>query len=208
MAWGLERMLQSAQPRLEVVGAHERVAVWAALGDTNGVDVAVYDLDGEGGASGVVTLLNHGARYVVVLGSSCRLEVLDAAVRAGARGVVDKRQSPEALVAAVMKVYEGGLWLDQALTGRALDAFTLERGVRTQDPHDARIASLTRRERELIATMVQHATAPGKTLATHLGISEQTLRNHLSAIYSKLGVKRRAGLYAYALQNGLGNAPV
>lgn len=206
IAWGLERMLPTTDPRLEVVGAYERVEAWVSHGDTHEVDVAVYDLDGDDGVPGVPALLRRGVRQVLVLSGSGRAELLDAAVLAGARGVVDKRHSPEGLVAGVMKVHDGELWLDQALTGRVFEALTRERGARTQDPQTARIASLTRRERELIAAVVQHATAPGKTLATHLGISEQTLRNHLSGIYAKLGVKRRAGLYAYAIQNGLRDA--
>ena len=40
-------------------------------------------------------------------------------------------------------------------------------------------------------------------LASLLGISENTLRNHLNTVYSKLGVRGRPGLHAFATEHGL-----
>ncbi len=61
----------------------------------------------------------------------------------------------------------------------------------------------TLRERQTIAAMTSDAGAPGKVIADRLCISEHTLRNHLTSIYSKLGLSNRVDLYAYATRNRL-----
>jgi DNA-binding CsgD family transcriptional regulator len=66
-----------------------------------------------------------------------------------------------------------------------------------------KIATLTVREREIIAISATHAGATGKTIAEKLHISEHTLRNHLTSIYEKLGLANRLELFAYAHQHKL-----
>jgi DNA-binding CsgD family transcriptional regulator len=74
------------------------------------------------------------------------------------------------------------------------------------DPERLKIATLTARERQTIAAVAGDAAAPGKVLAGRLCISEHTLRNHLSAIYGKLGLSNRLDLYAYATKHQLHKA--
>jgi DNA-binding CsgD family transcriptional regulator len=52
---------------------------------------------------------------------------------------------------------------------------------------------------------VRHRSAPNKVVAAGLHISEHTLRNHLSAIYGKLGVNRRLDLILHTMEHQLGN---
>ena len=61
-----------------------------------------------------------------------------------------------------------------------------------------KLATLTRRERESVEALVSNASAPVKVIADGLGISEHTLRNHLCTVYSKLGVRSRLELHAFA----------
>ena len=70
----------------------------------------------------------------------------------------------------------------------------------TRDGFDA----LTPREREVVESVVRQRGAKGLSIAGSLGISENTLRNHLSLIYEKLGVRNRIDLYAWALERGVG----
>ena len=74
---------------------------------------------------------------------------------------------------------------------------------REPDSDHSKIASLTMRERQTIAAVTSDASVPVKVIASRLCISEHTLRNHLTSIYSKLGVCGRLGLYAYASQHAL-----
>lgn len=77
------------------------------------------------------------------------------------------------------------------------------RPARSQDPEQSKVDSLTERERKIVRAVVDHSDCLNKTLATHLFISEHTLRNHLTAIYHKLGVKTRLELYVYAVKHNL-----
>ena len=71
------------------------------------------------------------------------------------------------------------------------------------DPEEKRIARLTVKERKIIAMMLEGNGALNKAIARRAFISEQTLRNHLTSIYSKLGVTNRLELYVYATRHGL-----
>jgi DNA-binding NarL/FixJ family response regulator len=69
------------------------------------------------------------------------------------------------------------------------------------DTEAARIASLTPREREVVALIAQgFGTA---RIAKDLLISENTVRNHLASIFSKLMVSDRLELATYAVRHGL-----
>ena len=71
------------------------------------------------------------------------------------------------------------------------------------DPEHRKIDSLTDREREIVAAATANAGANARAIAESLGISESTLRNHLTSIYSKLGVDSRLALFAYAHKHDL-----
>ena len=60
-----------------------------------------------------------------------------------------------------------------------------------------------RRERDIVKYVCRYQSEPTKRLASSLDISEQTLRNHLSTIYSKLGVNTRTDLISLAEKTGL-----
>jgi DNA-binding NarL/FixJ family response regulator len=70
-----------------------------------------------------------------------------------------------------------------------------------------KIASLTFREREIVALATNYPGATGEALAQMLNVSEHTLRNHLSAIYQKLNVSSRLTMSAFAYKHGLTSAP-
>jgi len=59
------------------------------------------------------------------------------------------------------------------------------------------------RDMDLTESVNFNAAVPGRAIAGRLHISEHTLRNHLTVIYSKLGVPNRLALYAYACKHGL-----
>jgi DNA-binding CsgD family transcriptional regulator len=76
-----------------------------------------------------------------------------------------------------------------------------------QDVHSRRVDSLTPKERQVVGALVQHRGAKSLAVADALGMSEHTLRNHLTVIYSKLGVHGKLNLYVYAIEHGLAPAP-
>jgi two-component system, NarL family, nitrate/nitrite response regulator NarL len=203
VAWGLERLIESARPRLCVVGSGESLEDCVAQLQRNPADVVLLDLDSEGDEAAVARLFAVTQMPILAICSAHRPALQDSAVLAGARGVFDRRESPALLLKALEKVHEGELWVGRSATGRLLSALARERLAQVPNPEAGRIASLTPRERQAIAALAGDAAAPGKVIAARLHISEHTLRNHLTVIYSKLGVPNRLALYAYARANGL-----
>lgn len=148
----------------------------------------------------------HACRILVLTGSvDARLH--DAAVTAGASGLVRKTESAATLLKAIACVAEGEVWLDRATTGRIFQALSRKKQRPDHDPEQDKIDNLTRKERAIVGEITSMPSASGQELATRLHISEHTLRNHLSAIYAKLGVANRTDLYAYARQHNIKAMP-
>jgi two-component system, NarL family, nitrate/nitrite response regulator NarL len=206
VCWGLERLVQTAHPRLEVSGMGASLAECMPLIERNAPDVVVLDLDGDEPAGPLAQLEAENRTKVLVLTGSSDVEMLDRAILAGVRGVVKKREPPATLLKAIEKVYEGELWIDRGATSRIFMEMARQKAAEKNDPDRSRIATLTMRERQTIIAVSSDASAPGKVIAGRLCISEHTLRNHLTSIYSKLGLSNRLDLYAYASKHSLNKA--
>jgi DNA-binding NarL/FixJ family response regulator len=128
------------------------------------------------------------------------------ALKAGARGVVLKRDVRATVCKAVLKVNDGELWIDRQTTGRIIEDLVAE-NLRVEDDAEAADGmadKLTARELEVVRALLKHEGAGSRDLAARLQVSEHTLRNHFTSIYRKLGVPNRTGLFAYASRLGLG----
>lgn len=205
VAWGLERLVESAQPRLALAGSAASVADSLANRGLRTSDVVVVDLDGEQGTEPLVLL--HGqtdARILAVTGSPHEA-LHDEAVMAGARGVVDKRDADAAqtLLKAIEKVHLGEIWIDRNATSRIFMELARRKAALVQNPDKQKIASLTRRELQALTMLASDPGNSSRDVAEKLFISENTLRNHVTSIYSKLGLANRVDLYAFAQRNGL-----
>lgn len=205
LVWGLERLIGSQSPRMEVVASAGTAAQALALAAQHRPDVLLLDLDLDGQSSLAVLPQLLPLAKVLVLTGERDSATLDAAVRMGARGVLRKDAAAELLLKALEKVHDGELWLDRQSLGRVLHG--LMQAQECVDPERERQAALTQRERRIIEVVLEGRGASNKTLAARLFISEHTLRNHLSSIYHKLGVSNRLELYVYALKHQLGQAP-
>ena len=200
--WGLERLVESAAPHMAVVGkATCRAELFAQLISTH-PDIILLDLDlsGESGLDCLPELVGRTSAQVLVLTSTSDPKVHQQAVMRGARGVIHKQESAEIILRAIEKVQQGEVWLDPATIGRVMTAVALGR---TADPEAAKIADLTPKERQIIAVIVREKGARNKVIADKLHISEHTLRNQLTTIYSKLDVAGRLELYLYATEHHL-----
>lgn len=201
--WGLERLVQSAEPRMSHVGSIQGLDEADAVLALAGAHVVVVDLEGCAQLSWLEGARERLGARLLLLTSSQDAALLDAAVLAGAQGIVRKSEPAPLLLRAIEKVHEGELWIDRTATGRIFMEMARRKATEREDPEQMKIASLTPREREMIAAVAADTSAPGKVIASRLCISEHTLRNHLSAIYSKLGLANRVDLYAYATRHRL-----
>lgn len=202
-AWGLVRLIESQPSPLCSVGVVASVGEAVEQLPALRPDVVLVDLDGEEGAETLTALQAQTSAKVLVVTSSSHTALHDRAVLAGARGVVAKREAPDVLLRALVKVHAGEVWIDRSATGRIFQELSRQKAQRPEDPAQARLALLTARERQMVAALAADAAAPGKVLAQRMQISENTLRNHLTSIYSKLQVSNRVELYAFAHRLGL-----
>lgn len=157
------------------------------------VDVSLL---GPRGASDVAALqrLSPATRFIVASGHPVEREGLTA-FRAGARGYCHRDLDPALLPKAVEVVQKGEIWAGRALISglvEALAARTRQGGPAAAARKNPRLAGLTRRERE-IALLVADGGA-NKEIAERVGVTERTVKAHLTTIFRKLGVSDRLRL--------------
>ena len=120
-----------------------------------------------------------------------------AGLKAGARGDLLKDVSLEQLVGAIQTVAGGGSLVQPAVTQRLLSGLEhMQNAFVSLDRPDP----LTDRETEILRLMAGGFS--NKEIANSLGVAEGTIKNHVSSILSKLGVRdrTRAVLKAFELQ--------
>jgi two-component system, NarL family, nitrate/nitrite response regulator NarL len=198
------RMLIESQPGIIVVGEAGNGAEALAVVARTQPDIIVLDLD-LGGESGLdyfpgLRTAASTARVLVLTGVRDP-ELHRRAVRLGSMGLVRKEEAAEVLLQAIKKVHAGEVWLEPAMIASVLGEMTGTRASQLLDPEAAKIASLTEREREVVTLMGQGLR--NKQIAERLGISETTVRHHLTSIFAKLGVTDRLELVIYIYRHGL-----
>ncbi len=207
--WGLRQLVGASSTRMEVVGTATSHAELMNNDATGSADVILLDLDlgGEDMGESLASLRERCPGHVLVLTGADNVATHRAVMLKGARGVIHKSEPAETILRALEKVSQGEIWLNRLLLGQVLGMLTdgeHHAPPRPTDPESARIDSLTPRERDIVAAMVRASGAKQLAVASDLGISEHTLRNHLTTIYSKLGVHGRLELHVYATAHGLG----
>ncbi len=135
----------------------------------------------------------------VLLTAAIEREETVEALRLGARGVVLKESATQMLYKCIRAVMNGEFWVGHERIG------DLMQSLRQIDRAPAREASpasrVTRRELQVIAAIVEGAS--NREIGETFGLSEQTVKNHLSNIFDKLGVSNRLELALYAVHHRL-----
>jgi DNA-binding NarL/FixJ family response regulator len=187
------RTVLDLQDDLTVVGEAADGAAAVAAVDELRPDVVLLDLKMPG-ADGIVAL--HGLRAsgnaakVLVVTSFTEPAAVLPAVRAGAAGYVYKDVDPPALAAAIRSVHAGHVLLHPDVARLLADGETRRGEVR-----------LTARERDVLAAIAQGRA--NREIARQLGLSEKTVKTHVSAILTKLGVQDRTQAALYAVRTGI-----
>ena len=183
-----------------VVGTATESAPAMELVEQAQPDVVLLDLDlgKENGLDTIPALLKKSAAKILVLTGVRDTSAHEAAIRAGALGVVGKEIASTELLQAIERVHRGELSVDRQMTERLLATISRNQTTPARSSEDEKIASLTARERDIMLSLKRQPQLPLKDVAASLGISERTLRNHLSSIYEKLGVSGRLELYVFS----------
>jgi DNA-binding NarL/FixJ family response regulator len=189
---GLVQLLSAAEG-LEVVGeaADGREAVEqvdALVPDVVLMDLQMPEMDG---VSATREITARGRTQVLVLTSFSDTDRIVDALDAGAVGYMLKDAEPDDLIEAVRSVARGDSPLHPRVARQLLTA-------RSRRPA---VAALTAREREVLE-LVRDGLA-NKQIARRLGISERTVKAHLTSVFSAIGVADRTAAALWAERNPL-----
>ena len=119
-------------------------------------------------------------------------------LKEGARGLVNPQADSAELLKAISTVYAGEFWFNRQMTSRIFSSLGQAKALSDEQK---RIAALTAKEKLVVKAVLDGG---GKTLrdtAKDLEISENTVRNHLRSIYSKLDLANRLELFVFAQQH-------
>lgn len=149
------------------------------------LDLQLPDIDGIATA-GQLLEIDSNAR-ILIFSTFAKDDQINAALEAGALGYLQKSSTREELLEAIRTVAKGEISIPAEIAER------LEK-LRTGP-------AITTREREIVA-LVSKGKA-NKEIAAALGIAEDTVKRHVSAILQKFGVNDRAGATAEAIRRGI-----
>jgi DNA-binding NarL/FixJ family response regulator len=125
-------------------------------------------------------------------------------IRAGADALVDRRSSASELLSTVARVASGQTALDSSSVNTVIAELRSQQRERDSDgpesdgSHSDGVASLTRREREVLTLLTDGLD--NRTIARDLFISEATVKFHLHNIMDKFGVRKRSALVSAVLR--------
>jgi DNA-binding NarL/FixJ family response regulator len=137
-----------------------------------------------------VSTVHAAARHVpiVVLSNVPEDDQGMAALAAGASGYCSALTLPAVLHQVASVVEHGGLWVGPQLMRRLMQGLA----ARNAESPESTLAKLSQRERQVAEATARGAT--NKEIARVMGITERTVKAHLSAAFEKLGVRDRMQL--------------
>ena len=115
--------------------------------------------------------------------------------------ITDRKRSEIELKKAIEDAMTDASWFSQKI----LDKLASLRTTSEAPPSPGGLDELTAREREILIRVAQGAT--DNEIVEEFRISRNTVRNHLTALYRKLGVNRRSAVVVFARERGLVDAP-
>ncbi|OJV31357.1 MAG: DNA-binding response regulator [Actinobacteria bacterium 69-20] len=187
----------------EVVGEAASGAEAIELAATTRPDIVLMDLrmPGIDGVEATRRILHDGsAAAVLALTMSDDDGLVFAALRAGARGYILKGATGHDIVESLRIVASGRAILDAPIAARMDRYFARHQSA----PHPA-FPHLSAREQDILTLM--SAGLSNAEIAARLVLSEKTVRNNVSTVFTKLGVATRAAAVAHARDAGLGAPP-
>lgn len=188
------RRLIETEGDLEVAGECADGDDAVALATTLRPDVVLLDVNMPGGGPEAISRLRANApdARVLLLTSGIERGELKRALGHGARGLLLKTSAAALVLKAVRAVAAGEYWIGRDLVGDlAAEAFA------PQPP----APDLTQREKQVLALAAEGYG--NREIAARLGISEHTVKHHITSLFEKTGRTSRVDLAVYAMQQGI-----
>lgn len=198
------KTLLSAYPGLDIVGDASNGEEALRLAFTLAPDIVLMDLrmpimDGVEATRKIVKLGKN--IKVIVLTTFDDDETVFEGLRAGAVGYLLKDVSAEKLIEAIRTTAKGEYFLLPSITAKVVSEFSRISRPAITDAQKVLADPLSNREVEILKYVATGAS--NKEIADTLVISEGTVKNHLSSILSKLGVRDRMQAVLKAKEYGI-----
>mgnify|MGYP001339497422 CR=1 FL=1 len=198
------RRLFAVEEDLHVVAEAEDAAQAVRIAARSKPDVAFVQAEifahDSGDFAGRIRRASTNCKVVVTINTLQDGEAIRF-TKSGASGVILKSVHPDLFTRCARKVMENEVWLPKAEVAK------MARILETSPHHMPRPAeTLTQREKTIISYLIEGLR--NREIAEQLSISEQTVKNHLRAVYDKVGVSDRLEMVLYALHHRLDLPPV
>jgi two-component system, NarL family, response regulator DegU len=203
---GIQHSLSSL-PDIAVVGVSEINDSVLSFMDNNPPDVTLIDIDGstEAGLTLARKIKQHSSSIaIVVMASNPNDEQLFEVLKGQAASYINKETTAEQLVETIRRVSRGEHPINEALTTRpklAEQVLMQFQELSRRSEAEQFLSPLTPREMQILKYIGQGYL--NKQIAVELGISEQTIKNHVTSILRKLNANARTEAVVLALRQGL-----
>lgn len=197
------QMILGMEEDLEVVGEAVDGESAVQLAGELQPDVVLMDLrmPGMGGLEAIERILAQWPEMaVVILTTYNEDELMIRGLRAGARGFLLKDTGRQTLFHTIRAAARGETLLQPEIMNRVM-AHTDDAKPAAEPPETADTIPLTEREMQVLAAVARGER--NKEIALQLGVTERTVKAHLTNVYNKLGVDSRAGAVSVAMQRGI-----
>jgi len=209
-------------PELQLVASTDAENEVLGLARAHKPTVAVLDLDMEWPSlcDLVDGLSSHQVSPLLMRDRLDESQTIEL-IRRGVCGIVGRRATPDILRKSVQAIGSGEYWITRRVVGkileqvrttptpRSIEAEQADRTLSHRANPDAMISqdaatnryNLTRREMQMVRALAEGMT--NRDIAADFGISESTVKHHLTSIFDKVGVSSRLELATFATYHGL-----
>jgi len=207
--------------RVNVVACAESHDQVLPLAEAHGPNLAILDLDiDRENLTRLIATLTDQKTSALLMSDENDIAKLGQLFLLGLRGIIPRRSSPDLISRSVHAVAGGEVWLSRQMTRELVDHLRALPPTNTEIISPAAALSapapkidrqpgapvqnrygLTPREAEIVHAIGDAMT--NKDIAVHFGISEYTVKHHLTKIFDKVGVDSRLELAMFAKHHGL-----
>jgi DNA-binding NarL/FixJ family response regulator len=200
---GLRSLLEQQQDRFHVAGeaANASDAVEMLRAIRSGIVLIDLSVRNEGTRADTVQRVKGEcpAAHVIVIAPTDSPAEMVRVIRAGANGYLTRTSGIDDVVRAIQVIEAGGSWIDPLLTPLVMAEYRKLNWPSTSP--DEKESDLSGRDREFLKLLA--AGQNNRQISESTGLAESTVKNNLSSLFRKLGVRDRTQAVLFAIEHGI-----